>query len=105
MYDRPVFPEAVGSLLTQLLVEDSAVRCKLSQPQEGLRVSASCAVSAPQISHTFGVAAAIADAFLMQAVGDAVRCRVHGHATLDCVSHVLKRLTLSFSSSHLNIIY
>jgi hypothetical protein len=41
-------------------------------------------------SHTFlGVSAPITDAFLMHRVGDAVRCRVHGHATWIARSYVL----------------
>ena len=70
------------------------MRCKLSQPQEGLRVSASCAV---QISHPFAAVALITDASLMHGVGDAVvRCRVHGHATLDCAFKFVGGLTLVF---------
>ena len=68
-------------LLTQLYFEDYAVRCKLPQPQKGLRVSASCAV---EISQSCAAVALITDASLMHGVVHAVRCRVNGHATLDC---------------------
>jgi len=59
-----------------------------------------CGSPHPELSasHTFlGASALITDAYLMHCVGDAVRCRVHGHATLDCAFICVGCLAAFFS--------